>query len=71
MTNNHVIDGASKIKVTTKDGKSYDAKLIGNDSSTDLAVIKVEASNLKPAVLGNSSKLEVGDTAVAIGNPTW
>ena len=69
VTNNHVIDGASKIKVTTKDGKSYDAKLIGNDSSTDLAVIKVEASNLKPAVLGNSSKLEVGDTAVAIGNP--
>ena len=65
VTNNHVIDGASKIKVTTKDGKSYDAKLIGNDSSTDLAVI----SNLKPAVLGNSSKLEVGDTAVAIGNP--
>ena len=69
VTNNHVIDGASKIKVTTKDGKSYDAKLIGNDSSTDLAVIKVEASNLKPAVLGNGSKLEVGDTAVAIGNP--
>lgn len=69
VTNNHVIDGASKITVTTKDGKSYDAKLIGTDSSTDLAVIKIEATNLKPAVMGSSSKLEVGDTAVAIGNP--
>ncbi len=69
VTNNHVIEGASKIKVTTKDGKSYDAKLIGTDASTDLAVIKVEATNLKPAVMGSSSKLEVGDTAVAIGNP--
>ena len=69
VTNNHVIDGASKITVTTKDGKSYDAKLIGTDSSTDLAVIKIEATSLKPAVMGSSSKLEVGDTAVAIGNP--
>lgn len=69
VTNNHVIDGANKITVTTKDGKSYEAKLIGTDSSTDLAVIKVEASDLTPAVLGTSSKLEVGDTAIAIGNP--
>ena len=69
VTNNHVIDGADKVTVTTKDGKSYNAKLIGTDASTDLAVIKIEASNLSPAVMGKSSKLEVGDTAVAIGNP--
>lgn len=69
VTNNHVIDGASKITVTTKDGKSYEAKLVGTDSSTDLAVIKIEASDLTPAVLGSSGKLEVGDTAIAIGNP--
>lgn len=69
VTNNHVIDGANKVTVRTRDGKSYTAKLIGTDASTDLAVIKIEASNLKPAVMGKSSKLEVGDTAVAIGNP--
>ena len=69
VTNNHVIDGADKVTVTTKDGKSYNANLIGTDASTDLAVIKIEASNLSPAVMGKSSKLEVGDTAVAIGNP--
>lgn len=69
VTNNHVIDSADKVTVTTKDGKSYNAKLIGTDASTDLAVIKIEASNLSPAVMGKSSKLEVGDTAVAIGNP--
>lgn len=69
VTNHHVIEDASKITVTTKDGTSYDAELIGSDASTDLAVIKINADNLKPAVLGNSSDLEVGDTAVAIGNP--
>lgn len=69
VTNNHVIDGANKITVTTKDGKTYEATLIGKDSSTDLAVIKIEATGLTPAVLGDSDKLEVGDTAVAIGNP--
>ena len=69
VTNNHVISDANKITVTTKDGKSYEAKVIGSDAATDLAVIKIEAENLSPAVLGDSSKLEVGDTAIAIGNP--
>ena len=69
VTNNHVIEGANTITVKTRDGKSYNAKLIGTDSSTDLAVIKIDATGLKPAVLGNSSELQVGDTAIAIGNP--
>ena len=69
VTNHHVIDGASKITVTTRSGKSFEAKLIGSDSATDLAVLKIEAEDLHPAVLGDSSKLNVGDTAVAIGNP--
>lgn len=69
VTNNHVIAGANKVTVTTKDSKSYSAKLIGTDPTSDLAVIKIDAKNLTPAVLGQSSKLKVGDTAVAIGNP--
>ena len=69
MTNNHVIDGASKIKVTLKDGTEYTAKLVGTDSLNDVAVIKVDAEGLTPAVYGNSSELQVGDLAVAIGNP--
>lgn len=69
VTNHHVINGASKITVTTRSGKSFEAKLIGSDSATDLAVLKIEAEDLQPAVLGDSSKLNVGDTAVAIGNP--
>lgn len=69
LTNNHVIEGANKIQVRLRDGTEYEAKLIGNDSKTDTAVIKIEATGLKYAVLGDSSKLEVGDLAVVIGNP--
>lgn len=69
VTNNHVISGASKIQVTTKDGKSYDATVVGTDSKTDLAVLKIDASGLSPVTIGDSSKLEVGDPAIAIGNP--
>lgn len=69
VTNNHVIEGANKVTVKTKDGKSYNAKFIGTDKTTDLAVIKIEAENLTPAVLGKSADLEVGDIAIAIGNP--
>lgn len=69
MTNNHVIDGASKITVTTSDEKEYEAKLIGTDSNSDVAVIKIKASDLTPATYGNSDQLKVGDMAVAIGNP--
>ena len=69
VTNNHVIDGAEKITVTTKDGTAYEAKLVGTDSETDVALLKVEATGLKAVVMGNSSDLQVGDTAVVIGNP--
>ncbi len=69
VTNNHVIDGASKITVRLKNGDTYDATLIGKDAKTDIAVIKIEASNLTAAVYGDSSKLVVGETAIAIGNP--
>lgn len=68
-TNNHVIADASKITVRLKDGKEYTAKLIGTDAKTDLAVIKIEATGLTPVTFGDSSTLQVGDTAVAIGNP--
>ncbi|MFI5686852.1 S1C family serine protease [Streptomyces sp. NPDC051636] len=70
VTNNHVISGASSIKVTTSDGKSYTAEAVGTDSSKDLALLKLQgASGLKAATLGNSSGVQVGDTVVAIGSP--
>lgn len=70
VTNNHVISGASSIKVTTSDGKSYTAEVEGTDSSKDLALLKLEgASGLKAATLGNSDGVQVGDTVVAIGSP--
>lgn len=69
VTNNHVIENASKINVTTIDGESYEAKLIGADSITDIAVLKINAKNLAAATYGNSDQIAVGDLAVAIGNP--
>jgi len=71
VTDQHVVAGARSIKVTFWNGKTYSAKLVGADGSTDLAVIKVSApsSLLHPLTLGDSSKLEVGDGVVAIGSP--
>lgn len=69
LTNNHVIDGASSIKVTTKSGDSYDATLVGTDSEVDIALIKIDAADLPTAVFGDSDTLAVGDKAVIIGNP--
>ncbi|ADD03447.1 HtrA2 peptidase [Thermoanaerobacter italicus Ab9] len=69
VTNNHVIDGASKITVKLLDGRSADAKLIGKDERTDLAVVKINLSNLPVVELGDSSKLQPGELAIAIGNP--
>jgi putative serine protease PepD len=71
VTNQHVVDGAQSISVRFWNGKTYSAKLVGSDSSTDLAVIKVNApdSQLYPLTLGSSSKLGVGDPVVAIGSP--
>ncbi|MFF8016055.1 trypsin-like peptidase domain-containing protein [Streptomyces sp. NPDC007929] len=70
ITNNHVIAGAAEVKVTTSDGKSYTAKVVGTDSKKDLALIKLEnASGLKAATLGDSDGIQVGDQVVAIGSP--
>ena len=69
ITNNHVIEDAESITVRTTDGTEYAASLIGTDEKSDIAVIKVDASGLKPAEIGDSSLLHVGDTAVVIGNP--
>ena len=69
ITNYHVIEGANSVTVSTYDGTQYDAKIIGYDESNDVAVLKVEAEGLTPVVIGSSSKLNVGDSVVAIGNP--
>ncbi|MFE2586214.1 S1C family serine protease [Streptomyces sp. NPDC059378] len=70
VTNNHVISGASSIKVKTSDGKQYSAEVVGTDSKKDLALIKLEnASGLPVATLGNSDGVQVGDDVVAIGSP--
>jgi serine protease Do len=69
LTNNHVVDGATEVKVTLFDKREYQAKIIGTDPKTDIAVLKIDAENLKPVTLGDSSKVEVGDTALAIGDP--
>lgn len=69
VTNNHVISGANKITVTLRDGTQHEAKLVGKDSKTDVAIIKIEAENLKAVTIGNSDSLVVGELAIAIGNP--
>ena len=68
ITNNHVIEGASTIKVTLYDGSSYDATLVASDEQTDLAVIKIDKTDLTPVAIGNMDGLSVGDLVVAIGN---
>ena len=68
VTNHHVIDGATKITVTFEDGSEYLAKLIGSDASSDIALVKIEATGLQPVTIGKSSRLAVGDQVVAIGN---
>jgi serine protease Do len=69
LTNYHVIDGAEKITVRMQDGKSFEAKVIGSDQPSDLAVLKIEATNLPFLTLGNSDSVRVGDIVLAIGNP--
>ena len=73
VTNNHVVapngNKVDKIKVKLVNGKVYAAKLIGSDSSSDIALLKIEAKNLKVSHIGDSDKIEVGDFAIAIGNP--
>lgn len=69
LTNNHVVSGAQAIKVYLQDDTEYDAKLIGTDTKTDLAVIKIDATGLTPVIMGDSDALVVGEDVVAIGNP--
>ncbi len=69
LTNHHVIEDSDSITVTMFDGTDYDAQLIGYDESNDIAVLKIEAEDLAPVVLGDSDNLNVGDDVIAIGNP--
>jgi len=69
VTNHHVISGAATITVRLADGREFEAGLIGTDPRTDIAVLRITASNLVPAVFGNSSALVVGESALAVGNP--
>lgn len=69
LTNNHVVEGADEIAVTLNDGRTAQAKVIGTDPDTDLAVLKIDLDKLPIIVLGNSDALQVGDQVLAIGNP--
>lgn len=69
LTNAHVIDGADKITVLMSDNKSFEAKLVGTDKPSDLAVLKIEAGNMPYLSLGNSDTVRIGDIVLAIGNP--
>lgn len=69
LTNNHVVDKATDIKVALTDGRVFDAKLVGKSPDIDIALIKIDAERLPSAVLGDSDATEVGDLAIAIGNP--
>lgn len=69
VTNNHVVDGADELTVTLNDNKEYSARIIGTDKTTDLALIKIDAKNLTPIMIGNSDNIKVGEWVLAIGNP--
>lgn len=69
VTNNHVIDGATKITVTLHNNEQYEATLVATDEKTDLAVLKIDAKDLVPVILGDSSELKTGESVVVIGNP--
>ncbi|MGQ9474249.1 MAG: DegQ family serine endoprotease [Candidatus Caldatribacteriaceae bacterium] len=69
LTNNHVVEGAEEIQVTFKDGKKFSGKVVGKDSMTDIAVVKIDASNLPTITFGDSDAARVGEFVIAIGNP--
>jgi len=69
LTNNHVVDGAKDVKVTLADGREFTAKVIGRDSKTDIAVVKIDANNLPTIPMADSQNVRVGDVVLAVGNP--
>jgi serine protease Do len=69
LTNAHVVDGAESVTVTLKDGRTFDGKVLGEDPFTDVAIVKIDASNLPALSLGNSDSLQPGEAVIAIGNP--
>jgi serine protease Do len=69
LTNNHVVDGADQVKVALQDGREFDAKVIGRDPKSDVAVIKIDAKDLPALAMADSDKIEVGDIVLAVGNP--
>ncbi|MEH2056233.1 MAG: HhoA/HhoB/HtrA family serine endopeptidase [Nostoc sp.] len=69
VTNSHVVDGADRVTVTLKDGRTFDGKVLGEDPVTDVAAIKIDANNLPTLSVGNSDALQPGETVIAIGNP--
>ncbi|MBI4509428.1 MAG: DegQ family serine endoprotease [Deltaproteobacteria bacterium] len=69
LTNNHVVEGSAEIKVSLADGRDFRAKLIGTDKKTDIALIKIDAKDLPVVTMGDSTKVRVGEFAIAIGNP--
>ncbi|MBE9167932.1 trypsin-like peptidase domain-containing protein [Pleurocapsales cyanobacterium LEGE 06147] len=69
LTNAHVVDGADKVTVTLKDGRTINGTVLGTDSLTDMAVVKIEADNLPAVAFGDSDQLQIGEWAIAIGNP--
>ena len=69
LTNSHVVNGADKVTVTLKDGRIFEGKVRGADAVTDLAVVKIDGGSLPVAALGNSDQIQVGDWAIAVGNP--
>ncbi len=69
ITNAHVVEGADTLKVVLYDGTTYTAELVGSDSVTDLALLKIDATGLTAAEFGDSDSLKVGDSVAAVGNP--
>jgi serine protease Do len=69
LTNNHVVDGATDVEVMLSDRREYKARVIGKDDKADIAVVKIDAGNLPAITIGNSDAVEVGDYALAVGNP--
>lgn len=69
VTNHHIVANHSEGYVVLSDGSEYEAKLVGTDAESDLAVLKIDAQDLTPAMFGNSEQMQVGDTVLAIGNP--